>query len=427
MKKILLKIFVHVFVIFTIICVVEKPAYAFEEKADQYCLVLSQAYVTIGTYNWNQTFTPSLNMLTKVRVFLKDRVYGNSITITIKDIVQSNTIYTSTKHMGDGDGWEEFPLAYGTHPDGYELVKENKYAIYLSAGNTTTSWHRSGADASVYPGGERRQNDIGYSDDFVFSTWGYEITEEEPDGENIPPDELPETGEEEGNQTENNTKKTDEINIETDDTIEVPTLDYVEKNEEKFPAPITESIEVNNNDSFKIAGTAKANAKVLIYFGEDVYEVNVDETGKWILDVDVSNIQEGECSIEAQTQVNETQGSEKTVLFPLSKVPLLLTNGSIEWPVPEHKDKTLFEKITIGEYRLYSIIGLSTALVLLIGSWLYIVWKREKKLKKGDTLESKLSQDKPTFKESFEKVKNTPEGNKENNIQKGDDLSKDTN
>ena len=150
------------------------------------------------------------------------------------------------------------------------------------------------------------------------------------------------------------------------------------------------SIEVNKNDSLKIAGVAQANAKVLIFIGEDAYEVDVDENGEWVVEVDISNISEGEYLVEALTKVSETQGSEKTVLFPLCKITLLLNENSIDWPEPEKIEYSLWQKLTVGSLRFISMIVLGLLLIGLIILLLIIVAKNESTNKK----EKKLSTNK---------------------------------
>lgn len=365
------------------------------EQVDQQNMVISQSSVTIYNYGHNQTFTPTVNVLTKVQVYLKDRSAGGNIILTIRDEIQDIQVLSINQRMDSGTGWEVFSLAGGDEL-GYVLVPGNLHSIYLETSYYTEApvpkWVRSGTNS--YSGGTRRQNETVYEgDDFPFATWGYSTEEEE---EEVPPseengdqqDQLPETGSETGDdqsqsQQQEPDKPIDAGEVEVDTTVEIPTLDYIVKNDEQMDAPIEDEVEISSEDILQIVGNAPADSKVLLFIGEIVYSTEVDSEGKWSIVVDPEDIKEGEFLVQAQTQIDDDMGSEKAVLFTLNRVADKETS-KIKWPVPEYIEQTLWQKLTVGAFRIYSIIGLSVLLVVFISLWLFIVWRREKS-EKGKT------------------------------------------
>lgn len=364
---------------------------AYVEKVDQQNTVISQGYVVIYNYGWNQTFTPTFNFLTKVQVYLKDRRTGSGITLTIRDETQGTLIVQSSHRMDDGNGWEIFSLP--GEGSGYLIVPGNLHSIWIETAyyseEPVPKWVKSGTNS--YGGGTRRQNQTTYSDDLPFATWGYSTEEEEPTPEEPTVDEPPsENPPEDGEQKPAQKKDASDAQAqEVDENIEAPELSYIKKNDEQMDAPIEGEVEFRSSDTLEIVGTAFPNATVVIFIGDNAYTITADENGDWTVLIDLSKISEGTYTVQAQAKNEEGIGSVKTDLYILKKLADEKDEKQVE--INPIQYPTLWEKLVVGPYRPFTLGGLVFLLVGLIALLLFIVWKREKKEKEAKKENKKFS------------------------------------
>jgi hypothetical protein len=123
-------------------------------------------------YYRNQTFKMDHNVLTKVAFEMKNRNGGN-VTLTVKDEVTSETVFSMSKRMGSGTGWEEFDLIGDAL--GYIVEPERTYSMWVGtdyySGEAPPCWTYTSID--MYDKGVMRQGTTPSTGDFTFAIRGY--------------------------------------------------------------------------------------------------------------------------------------------------------------------------------------------------------------------------------------------------------------
>lgn len=373
MSKVLLRVVSLFFVAGLFVPLINTKAY--EISVDQQNTVVSGSSVTIASFGHNQTFAPLYDVLTSLRVYLKDRRGGSNITLTVKDS-SDQLVLTKTQRMADGTGWEEFNFVDDAL--GYKLTPKSKYSIWLETDYYTDApvpkWVRSGTDA--YARGERRQNSTVYSDDdFAFATFGYSTLGDEqdplPDPGSDPLPEDPQDPEDEPSDGPDDSQDDDvTIQIQEDQNDEEAegtaqdaiSLDYIEKDGEVYELE-GDSIEIKLSEKLVLYGSAMEDTELLIFLG-DFAEENVvtDSFGAWSLEIDLGGYVVGD---EFWIAAKYKNAVEENVLAQLSIVDED-TNDSNELKVRENdSDENGYSLglILVGVCSLLGLIVLIMAIV----------------------------------------------------------------
>jgi|GEM_PF-6362410 len=213
--------------------------HAYEEAVDQQNTTISQSSLTIYNYGHNQTFTPSVNVLTKAQVYVKDRVGGANITMRIRNEENGLTVVNTTQRMGSGTGWEVFNFVGDSL--GYIVSVGTIHSIWIETDYFPTDapkWVRSNTNA--YANGNRRQGATSYpGDDFAFATYGYSNIapdpEPDPDPTPLPDDDT------------------------TDDEADTDTTDQTETQENTTDGEDTEIMELDDEGNpISISGNSES-------------------------------------------------------------------------------------------------------------------------------------------------------------------------
>ncbi|MDD3480758.1 MAG: hypothetical protein PHW75_00825 [Patescibacteria group bacterium] len=317
-----------------------------------------------------QTFTPTKNSLTRISIYLRDKVNGAGIRLALRKESDKTPVggeYHFKRIEGSGTGWEDWSF------DGSPLTVEpgESYGIYVGMLSSSTTYWVASLDS--YGSGVKRQyspvTDTYYtfSGDSTFIVEGNLVTTPAP--ETPPASDPTESTEEEATEQ----TKTDAKEAEVDESIEAPVLTGVLLNQEEVELTDEKKVTIEEKDELILNGTAPKGSVVVIFVGEESYEVPVDDAGNWTFKVDNEALSAGDNVIKVQTQVDE-KGSEI--------VDLLTVNMRVA-------------AVTVGEtavtpwyltWGIYHTIGLVLLLILLALLVIYLVILRKKN--KG-TLKSK--------------------------------------
>ena len=353
-------------------------------------------------FTHNQIFTPTYNILTKVGVKMRN-MNGGSVTLTVKNAITTQIVFTKTQRMGLGEGWIYFDLVDDAL--GYVVTPEQYHSIWISTSYYPTDapcWIYTSTD--LYEDGMRRQGITQKDGDFTFATYGFDIDmgrenpeEEEEEGETVMVVEE-EGGEDTGNDTESDTdtgsdaeetnddftespdesQDVEDVVVEESDDVESPVLDSVIKNKEVLEVDDAEDIvEALGEDEIKITGTATEGDEVAVIIGDKAYTATADEDGNWYVLFSASDFEDGEYTVEAQAKNEDGEGSEKVSLFILSKSTTAQLSDTV---VEEETENTsLCSRLYTGDLRYVTLILL---LLLVCGLfWLLIIIRRKKEEK----------------------------------------------
>jgi len=364
-----------------------------------------------------QSFKPTVNRITRADYYLKYPVPGGWINVNLVDASNGMPLAEQGHRMPGEEGWDTMYF------DEIEVEPGQDYFLYLviTESSYNTMWART--SSNTYDDGVLTIDGDMYGDrDFGFRIWGYTYSEEEPPPEEEEEEEqeeeqqddtgeLPETGEDDSQDTQEQTnepndntysvdaKDTDEVVKEEDESVEAPTLEYVKKNEEEVED--METIEAESVDTITIGGSSFANAKIIIIIGEKAYEVTSDSEGNWSIIVDMKDIEPDEYDVMAQAIDLDGNGSKKVSLFKLTR--LEEEKDTVQpTPVSTKKERSLWYKLTLGSLRYISLIILGLLLIGLIVLLLIIVAKNEKKDKgKTGKKEKKFEKEDPKKENMF--------------------------
>lgn len=169
--------------------------------------------------------------------------------------------------------------------------------------------------------------------------------------------------------------------VSVDESISTPELRYMIKMGVQLNYPIEEVIEMKSGDKMTLVGTSVEQATIVIGIGDSVYKVVADEVGDWELKIDTISVDEGDYTVKAQAQVNENMGSRVVELYEIE-----IVYGEERGKSPLETEilyPTLWEKIVLGQYRVYTITALCVILVILFILLFYTIIKKESS--KGST------------------------------------------
>ncbi|MFC1780310.1 hypothetical protein ACFLY9_01305 [Patescibacteria group bacterium] len=400
MKK-LLPLLVTVFLISSLFLATLRKAKAVDYILDQQNttnISASSGALKIYSRHLGQTFKPEgINRISWVDIYIRYPSVGSWIEVEVVRADNGVTVTTGGTRMFADNDWETIGVTEAV------LVPDDEYILYVNLDtNYNTMWVKSGFNA--YSRGVASWDGSFYGDDdFGFKVWGYLYEEpEEPD----PPDPVDggEDDSDEGGEQQDDTQSEDNIpsekqsiedlDAEVDESIEPPVLGSLKKNDDEVDLEEITELDVNSNDTVEMSGTAFSGATVVVYIGDSAFSATADEEGNWTIIINVSDIESGLNVVEGQAQNDEGKGSEKVAFFSINK-QVTETGGPFTARDTEEVELSLWEKLTVGSLRWISITVLSVLFLLFVGTWLFIVWKRDKK--KGKNVLPKS--EKPTTKE----------------------------
>jgi len=155
-------------------------------EADQYCTP-GTAWVTVnGHSSIYQTFTPEMNRLSRVGLWVEGDADGS---VHLRVMKGSAVIGSGSRTEPSG-----YALIYFDFDD-LELTAGSTYKLFVTtgAGNTSLRWHRSAAGSNCYAGGAAILDGVEKDYDWGFATYGFIYTppEEEPEEEPGQDDQQP--------------------------------------------------------------------------------------------------------------------------------------------------------------------------------------------------------------------------------------------
>ncbi len=350
---------------------------------DQYHTPMSSTDDTAVLYNygWGQTFVPTVNRLSSVHVELLNRVAGSGMTVTVQDKITGQEIATSSHRMSGGDGWESFYF----YPKKV-MIPGNEHVLLVTTSNETTAWAWNTSPG--YANGTRERVGYAHDGDFSFSTWGSTYTEdpppEEPPAEEPDEDQPADAGDQESadSQGEDSDSSIDESADEApvDESIDAPELEYIVKDEEPSYPPFDDEVSIEDEDSFKIAGTAEPSLTVVVFLEDTKYSTSADADGKWSVTIDPEDLDNGEYEVTAQAQDKAGKGSKIASFFKLTKGEVDTAEESTEDVADENPDYK----------RQWAGVAALVLIALVCGGAAFILWLKQKR--ERDQKQNKESQ-----------------------------------
>jgi len=349
-----------------------------------------------------QSFQPSMNMLTKIYVPLRNA--EGSINIVVRDAQTNSAVGATIRSFPTKIGsleWHAF-----TFPSPLTLSTNKKYVIRVTGGIGTKWTHgvnntySKGNTIFYYPDGTT----IDLNFDQGFKTYGYNYvkyasglnpaipntqTETSAGADTGNDTGVSATNPQNGTSTEGVIANLDEKNtnassigtgtssseslpegakLEVDESITAPSLTYVMKNNNIVDMSGKSEITVSTKDSLKILGRAPAGMRVIMYMGQTVLSKKANENGDWNMSLESSVLKDGNYTIEAQTQGESGKGSKIVKFFDLNvKEGIIgkLLSGKAGWLV-------------------YSLAGAGVVIIILLGGLCYHSWNRRRR--KGSSL-----------------------------------------
>lgn len=313
-------------------------------------------YQNLTGTNYGQSFMPTKNRISRISVYLREEVTGSGITITLKDHTSGDTIMT-TGHRLDGlDGWESF--SFDSSP--VEVTPEHRYAIYITANNSSVAWSRSNTNA-YDRGNIMHFGSPIFGDDYMFIQEGFDYS---PPAEDDPPASQPSdqsnTQDSTVADTEDEALKANDVKTEVDASIEAPKLTYIKINEEQIDTPIEGEVEALGGDTLTVFGTSFAGARVVLFVGDYAFSNLANQDENWEILVDFKDLEFGNFEVTAQAQqVESSKGSEIVDFFTFNYKEKPKVATTLE------KELNLWEKL-IGPWQYYTYATLLALLIVLL-------------------------------------------------------------
>jgi hypothetical protein len=127
---------------------------------------------------------------------------------------------------------------------------------------------------------------------------------------------------------------------------------------------LTEAIEAESDNLLVLNGSGTVGSKVLIVFNDNAFEATVDQTGKWFLQLAISDVATGDYVVTGQTQVGNEVSEEADLLTV--QLTAIETDEVVVAPTNDNS-------------RLYLYIGIATAVVVIGGLIAYYLVRKKKK------------------------------------------------
>jgi hypothetical protein len=321
-------------------------------------------YAVVGNfdnYGRFQTFTPTVNKITSIEVYLKDQIAGKRLNIKVKKESDGSTVkdWTSTSLFVGGAGW----VSVSYDSPFVAVTPGTTYGIYASiTGDTQTKWAWN--MGNPYAGGKFMG---GAGEDAFFRVYG---TKDQASGD------TPATG---TGVTDTSTSKY--ANLVTNASIKTPVLTAISKNGVTTKAPITEEVSLGTHDKLILNGTSFAGAKVVLYMSDKVADALVAKDGTWTYELEGSKLSSGTMAIQGQA-IQGTEGSEKAEFMKIKVLGVKTGSSS--------SDKSWFA----GWNIFYTLIGVGVLLLALL--LLALIARRHQKGKTGEKPKQDKEEEKGT-------------------------------
>lgn len=312
---------------------------------------------TVSTYGRGQSFKPTLTRALSIDTYLKDRIIGSQITLTLKKESDGSVVYTSSHSLTvDGEGWEPFSF-----DDPFVTVTpETSYAFYLSINDNQTKWCYSG---DTYSRGESK-GITGY--DFVFMELGKQVND--PLASSNPDTPVSsDTGTTQTNTSSSTSKPSGQSTVE--ELGSTVSLTHVILNGTKIDSPVT-GLELVKDDKLTVYGKSMANIEVEISYADQTVKAKSDRDGNWSSEIDLSNQGFGEISFYAKPLDSSSSKVEKKELFKFTLVEKAAISA-----LSTSADNSIN---TANKQNSLIYIILILVLAILIAAGIYVYYRRKK-------------------------------------------------
>jgi hypothetical protein len=375
---------------------------------DQLCRTTSAdgtIRVTDRTDLLQQTFTPTLDRLTSVMLYMKGEGSG-TVTLWIVEDSESGSYYVNDNGslpIPNGDGGLTFTFASPS------LTPGKKYIILpVPSDGSTLYWYYK---ESCYANGDGYMGTVVKTFDYSFKTWGWNATPVFFPIVTATPTPTPTPAATTlATATPTPTAKAGTATV-TPATITPTPVATVAPTpmsliDPKVPTPVLQYAlqdlkvienlatipDLTGDSNFVLYGTGEKGSVVLIMVGDNNYKVDVNDSGAWYFKLPISEIKTGTYEIKGQTQFNGA-GSEV-----LSLMTINIKNGVIAVTA-----KQISGGITNYLPYIVSILIILIGLVLL---GMYLNEKKKSKLPKADTVITENA--KPATEEANKTNETTP-------------------
>lgn len=383
---------------------------------DQFCRTTSSdgtIRVTDRTDLLQQTFTPTLNRLTSVMLYMKGEGSG-TVTLWIVEDSESGSYYVNDNGslpIPNGDGGLTFTFASPT------LTPGQKYIILpVPSEDSTLYWYYK---ENCYSNGNGYMGTVAKTYDYSFKTWGWNTTSmfiplitatPTPTPTPTPKATIatiatPTPTAKAGTATVAPTTTTPTpiatiaptpISL-IDSDIPSPVLEYA-LNDLQVIENLAAIPDLTGDSDFVLYGTGQKGSVVFIAVGENNYKVDVNPSGEWYLKLPIGDIKTGTYEIKGQTQFNGA-GSEV-----LSLMTINVKNDPIAAATKQISKN-------IANYLPY-IVTIFAILIGLIPLAIYLSKKKRSKIVKPEVV---VTEDAKPAIEDTNKV-NEPATNKEDSV-----------
>ena len=296
---------------------------AYDQIYDSGCTANSTTWISAArTGGLSHYFRPTHNHLTKLQVIDYVSTPGKYNLYIKKD---ASTLYTKELAIPSaGQHYvmlEDFDIA---------VTPGELYRVHMVNITGNNGWYYKSSSTTCDPVGFAVWDGSIQNADMWVYLWGYDVAAPATPAE-TPDTPTPSTSTSTSGSTTTSTSTTPAT---VDETISQPILVRYEKNEETYNPPFDGEVSLEKDDTLNLVGTSFAGAMVTLFVGDNSYEADVLESGDWVADIPVDELDEGSYTITAQAKKGE-QGSE---IVELLKIKVLAATAEKVTPTETEKD-----------------------------------------------------------------------------------------
>lgn len=152
-------------------------------------------------------------------------------------------------------------------------------------------------------------------------------------------------------------------------TVQPPTFSYLMKNGEKVEPPISEVVEIKEEDEVEAFGTAEKGLNVVLFVKGFAKKPTVDSEGNWSYKFVPSEIDTEESSVQIQAYTENGDTSSVTEIFTIKRVA--------EAKAKTEKKASVWQNL-LGKYRWLFFGGLAVLFAILATTLTVLIVKRRK-------------------------------------------------
>lgn len=304
----------------------------------------------------HQTFKPTTEKITEIRVYLLNRVAGSSIRYTVSGL--GDTYQQAKSVSGNGAGWESINVSFDVTPGGQYYLQ-----IEIAPDQTpATKWAMSGSNA--YANGEGFISSAATGNDY-----GFVIVGEYPDPTSAP------SASPSPSATASPTVTPSPTPTSTADSIVVTRV-------------IRNSLSVNfdndtvnfaDGDKFEVRGKADPDKKILFEVNDSEYTVETDSSGNWRLEFEPSEADSDRDTLEIKANYEGETG------FPIELLKLERQS--------EQTSPTPTPASTSGGSNVALIGALILLAAIVTGGGVYYFMKKQKSNKQAEPVPQETTED----------------------------------